>query len=248
MTGLFEVDALIALVTLTALEIVLGIDNIIFISILASRLPVEQQARARTLGLGVAMVTRVLLLLSLTWVMKLTAPLFAVLGHTVSGRDLILIGGGLFLLAKSTLEIHHKLEGDDESHSAAKAVASFTGVTIQIMILDLVFSLDSVITSIGMTDNVPVMIIAIVLAVGFMMIAAGAVSRFVDNHPTVKILALSFLILVGVALIGEGLHFHIPKGYIYFAMAFSIAVEMVNLRVRKVHRPVKLHGPKSGDA
>ncbi len=248
MTGLFEVDALIALVTLTALEIVLGIDNIIFISILASRLPVEQQARARTLGLGVAMVTRVLLLLSLTWVMKLTAPLFAVLGHTVSGRDLILIGGGLFLLAKSTLEIHHKLEGDDESHSAAKAVASFTGVIIQIMILDIVFSLDSVITAIGMTDNVPVMIIAIVLAVGFMMIAAGAVSRFVDNHPTVKILALSFLILVGVALIGEGLHFHIPKGYIYFAMAFSIAVEMVNLRVRKVHRPVKLHGPKSGDA
>ena len=248
MTGLFEVDALIALVTLTALEIVLGIDNIIFISILASRLPVEQQARARTLGLGVAMVTRVLLVLSLTWVMKLTAPLFAVLGHTVSGRDLILIGGGLFLLAKSTLEIHHKLEGDDESHSAAKAVASFTGVIIQIMILDIVFSLDSVITAIGMTDNVPVMIIAIVLAVGFMMIAAGAVSRFVDNHPTVKILALSFLILVGVALIGEGLHFHIPKGYIYFAMAFSIAVEMVNLRVRKVHRPVKLHGPKSGDA
>ncbi|MCK5858190.1 TerC family protein [Abyssibacter sp.] len=248
MTGLFEVDALIALVTLTALEIVLGIDNIIFISILASRLPVEQQARARTLGLGVAMLTRVLLLLSLTWVMKLTAPLFAVLGHTVSGRDLILIGGGLFLLAKSTLEIHHKLEGDDESHSAAKAVASFTGVIIQIMILDIVFSLDSVITAIGMTDNVPVMIIAIVLAVGFMMIAAGAVSRFVDNHPTVKILALSFLILVGVALIGEGLHFHIPKGYIYFAMAFSIAVEMVNLRVRKVHRPVKLHGPKSGDA
>jgi predicted tellurium resistance membrane protein TerC len=248
MTGLFEVDALIALVTLTALEIVLGIDNIIFISILASRLPVEQQARARTLGLGVAMVTRVLLLLSLTWVMKLTAPLFAVLGHTVSGRDLILIGGGLFLLAKSTLEIHHKLEGDDESHSAAKAVASFTGVIIQIMILDIVFSLDSVITAIGMTDNVPVMIIAIVLAVGFMMIAAGAVSRFVDNHPTVKILALSFLILVGVALIGEGLHFHIPKGYIYFAMAFSIAVEMVNLRVRKAHRPVKLHGPKSGDA
>ncbi len=248
MTGLFEVDALIALVTLTALEIVLGIDNIIFISILASRLPVEQQARARTLGLGVAMVTRVLLLLSLTWVMKLTAPLFAVLGHTVSGRDLILIGGGLFLLAKSTLEIHHELEGDDESHSAAKAVASFTGVIIQIMILDIVFSLDSVITAIGMTDNVPVMIIAIVLAVGFMMIAAGAVSRFVDNHPTVKILALSFLILVGVALIGEGLHFHIPKGYIYFAMAFSIAVEMVNLRVRKVHRPVKLHGPKSGDA
>ncbi len=248
MTGLFEVDALIALVTLTALEIVLGIDNIIFISILASRLPVEQQARARTLGLGVAMLTRVLLLLSLTWVMKLTAPLFAVLGHTVSGRDLILIGGGLFLLAKSTLEIHHKLEGDDESHSAAKAVASFTGVIIQIMILDIVFSLDSVITAIGMTDNVPVMIIAIVLAVGFMMIAAGAVSRFVDNHPTVKILALSFLILVGVALIGEGLHFHIPKGYIYFAMAFSIAVEMVNLRVRKVHRPVKLRGPKSGDA
>ncbi len=248
MTGLFAVDALIALVTLTALEIVLGIDNIIFISILASRLPVEQQARARTLGLGVAMVTRVLLLLSLTWVMKLTAPLFAVLGHTVSGRDLILIVVGLFLLPKSTLEIHHKLEGDDESHSAAKAVASFTGVIIQIMILDIVFSLDSVITAIGMTDNVPVMIIAIVLAVGFMMIAAGAVSRFVDNHPTVKILALSFLILVGVALIGEGLHFHIPKGYIYFAMAFSIAVEMVNLRVRKVHRPVKLHGPKSGDA
>ncbi len=166
----------------------------------------------------------------------------------MSGRELILIGGGLFLLAKSTLEIHHKLEGDDESHSAAKAVASFTGVIIQIMILDIVFSLDSVITAIGMTDNVPVMIIAIVLAVGFMMIAAGAVSRFVDNHPTVKILALSFLILVGVALIGEGLHFHIPKGYIYFAMAFSIAVEMVNLRVRKVHRPVKLHGPKSGDA
>ncbi|WP_348675654.1 TerC family protein [uncultured Abyssibacter sp.] len=245
MTGLFEVDALLALVTLTALEIVLGIDNIIFISILASRLPVEQQPRARTLGLAAAMITRVLLLLSLTWVMKLTAPLFAVFGHAVSGRDLILLGGGLFLLAKSTLEIHHKLEGDDESHGSGRAVAGFAGVIIQIMILDIVFSLDSVITAIGMTENVPVMIIAIVLAVGFMMFAAGAVSRFVDNHPTVKILALSFLILVGVALIGEGLHFHIPKGYIYFAMAFSVAVEMINLRVRKTHQPVRLHGPKA---
>lgn len=242
MTGLFEVDALLALVTLTALEIVLGIDNIIFISILASRLPEHQQARARTVGLGAAMIMRVLLLLSLTWVMKLTAPLFAVLGHAVSGRDLILIGGGLFLLAKSTLEIHHKLEGEAEVTGKAKAAASFAGVIVQIMVLDLVFSLDSVITAIGMTHNVPVMVIAIVLAVGFMMVAAGAISRFVDKHPTVKILALSFLILVGVALIGEGLHFHIPKGYIYFAMAFSIAVEMVNLRIRKVHDPVTLRG------
>jgi predicted tellurium resistance membrane protein TerC len=240
-------QALIALVTLTALEIVLGIDNIIFISILAGKLPRHQRNRARIIGLGLAMFTRIGLLLSLTWLMGLTAPLFAVIGKEISGRDLILITGGLFLLGKSTLEIHEKLEGE-EGHSSARAAASFVGILIQIMFLDIVFSLDSIITAIGMARELTIMITAVVIAVGFMMLFSGSVSAFVDRHPTIKILALSFLILIGVALIGDGLGMHIPKGYIYFAMAFSVGVEMLNLKTRRREaHPVKLHQPYSGD-
>ncbi len=230
----------IALLTLTALEIVLGIDNVIFISILASKLPARQQDKARTLGLAVAMISRIILLFSLTWVMRLTAPLFSVLGMAISGRDLILIGGGLFLLAKSTLEIHDKLEGEEE-HGSKAVRASFAGVIAQIFVLDVVFSLDSVITAIGMADRVSIMVIAVVIAVLVMMVFAGPISRFVDRHPTIKMLALSFLLLIGVGLIGEGFDLHIPKGYLYFAMAFSLFVEMLNLRVRKRKAaPVKL--------
>ncbi|HET6421173.1 MAG TPA: TerC family protein [Geobacteraceae bacterium] len=234
-------ESLVALATLTALEIVLGIDNIIFISILAGKLPRKKQARARVVGLGFAMISRIALLLSLTWMMKLTAPLFAVLGNKISGRDLILIVGGLFLLGKSTMEIHEKLEGA-EGHSSARAVSSFTALIVQIMLLDIVFSLDSIITAIGMANQLWVMVTAIILAVGFMMVFSGKVSAFVDRHPTIKMLALSFLILIGVALIGDGLEMHIPKGYIYFAMAFSVAVEMLNMRIRG-GVPVRLHGP-----
>ncbi|MET0534633.1 MAG: TerC family protein, partial [Steroidobacter sp.] len=212
----------LAFLTLTALEIVLGIDNIIFISILVGRLPPEQRGRGRTIGLALAMITRILLLLSITWVMGLSAELFSILGRGISGRDLILFGGGLFLLAKSTLEIHHSLEGEGEQR-AAKGGASFGGVITQIAIIDIVFSLDSVITAVGMADHVQVMIAAVVVAVLVMMFLAGPISDFVDRHPTIKMLALSFLILIGVALVGEGLGFHIPKGYIYFAMAFSVA-------------------------
>ena len=240
MTGIFEADILLALATLTLLEIVLGIDNIVFISILAGRLPPEQQARARNIGLGSAIGIRVLLLLSITWIMQLTAPLFSAFGEAISGRDLILIGGGLFLLAKASLDIHHNMEGQDPSTTTAKAVASFAAIMMQITIVNTVFSLDSVITAVGMTDILWVMVTAVVISGIFMMVAAGPVARFVEKHPTVKILALSFLILIGMALIGEGLEFHIPKGYIYFAMAFSMAVEMINLRVRKAHHPVKL--------
>jgi predicted tellurium resistance membrane protein TerC len=230
----------LAFATLTALEIVLGIDNIIFISILVGRLPKAQQGRGRTIGLALAMLTRILLLLSITWVMGLSADLFAVFGVGISGRDLILIGGGLFLLAKSTLEIHHGLEGEEE-HEAAAARATFVGVITQIAIIDIVFSLDSVITAVGMADHVEVMIAAVVVAVLVMMFLAGPISSFVDRHPTIKMLALSFLILIGMALIGEGLGFHIPKGYIYFAMAFSVAVEMLNIQMRKrLAQPVKL--------
>ena len=224
-------NAWVALGTLTALEIVLGVDNIIFISILSGRVPKEEQAKARFIGLMLALVGRVALLLSLAWIMRLTEPVFSVLEFSFSGRDLILIGGGLFLLAKSTHEIHNKLEGEVDSTSGSKAV-TFSGVLVQIFILDLVFSLDSVITAVGMVDIVPVMITAIVLAILFMMVSAKAVSEFIERHPTVKMLALSFLLMVGVALVAEGFEFHLPRGYIYFAMAFSVFVEMLNLKLR----------------
>ena len=231
----------LAFATLTALEIVLGIDNIIFISILVGRLPESQRARGRTIGLALAMITRILLLLSITWVMGLSDELFSILDRGVSGRDLILIGGGLFLLAKSTMEIHHSLEGEEKDEHATALKATFLSVITQIAIIDIVFSLDSVITAVGMADHVEVMIAAVVIAVLMMMFLAGPISNFVDRHPTIKMLALSFLILVGVALIGEGFGFHIPKGYIYFAMAFSIAVETINIQIRKrADKPVKL--------
>jgi predicted tellurium resistance membrane protein TerC len=233
-------DGWIALATLTVLEVVLGIDNIVFISILAGKLKPEERGRARTLGLGLAMGTRILLLLSITWVMGLTAPLFTAMGQEISGRDLILIVGGLFLIAKSTHEIHDKLEGP-ERHAQAKLAASFGAVLVQIALLDIVFSLDSVITAVGMAEHVSVMIIAVVVAVAVMMFSAGPISNFVERHPTVKMLALSFLLLIGVSLIGEGLDQHIPKGYIYFAMGFSVFVEMINLRVRAKSEPVHLH-------
>jgi predicted tellurium resistance membrane protein TerC len=234
-------DGLIALATLTALEVILGVDNVIFISILASKLPEAQQARARRVGLLAAMGMRVILLFSLAWIIRLTAPLFTIAGEEISGRDLILLGGGLFLLAKATLEIHERLEGE-EGHGSAKVVASFGAVIFQIMLLDIVFSLDSVITAVGMADDLSIMIAAVVIAVGVMMLSAGTISEFVSRHPTVKVLALSFLLLIGLSLIGEGFDMHIPKGYIYFAMGFSVFVEMINLRVRK-GTPVKLHQP-----
>ncbi len=232
----------VALATLTALEIVLGIDNIIFIAILSAKLPAHQQGRARFVGLAIAMLTRVGLLFSLTWMMKLTSPLFSVLSNEISGRDIILVLGGLFLLAKSTLEIHDKLEGHHEQRSAARAGAAFGMVIFQIVLLDLVFSLDSVITAIGLAKDIGVMVTAVVIAVIFMMVFAGSISTFVDRHPTIRMLALSFLILIGVSLVGEGLDFHIPKGYIYFAMAFSVLVEMLNLRLRRVTDPVEFRG------
>jgi predicted tellurium resistance membrane protein TerC len=232
MEWLLDPHAWLALATLAALEIVLGVDNIIFISILVGRLPEHQRARARTLGLAFAMLTRIGLLLSLAWIMTLTAPLFTVAGKEISGRDLILIGGGLFLLWKSVHEIHDSLEGEEEPGSATPVVATFGAIIAQIAILDIVFSLDSVITAVGMVDEVSIMIIAIVAAVVVMMFAASPIGNFVDRHPTIKMLALSFLILVGLALIGEGWDLHIPKGYIYFAMAFSVAVEMLNIRMR----------------
>ena len=242
---LLDPSAWMALATLTLLEIVLGIDNIIFISILVGKLPPEQRQRARVLGLGGAMFTRILLLLSLAWVMRLTHPLFSLFNEAVSGRDIILIVGGLFLLAKSTHEIHGSLEGSesgDESASGKVVHHGFMATLVQIAILDIIFSLDSVITAVGMASHVPVMILAIVIAVGVMMFAAKAIGDFVDNHPTIKMLALSFLILVGVALIAEGFDLHIPKGYIYFAMAFSLAVEMLNIRLRKSsQKALKLH-------
>ena len=237
-----------ALLTLTALEIVLGVDNIIFISILASKLPESQRAKARSIGLGAAMLTRILLLLSISWVIGLTDPWFEIFDHEFSGRDLILLVGGLFLLGKSTFEIHDKLEGE-EGHGASRAVSSFASVIIQIMILDIVFSLDSVTTAVGMADDVEVMIAAVVIAVGVMLFSAGPISAFVEQHPTVKILALSFLILIGTSLVAEGFHQHIPKGYIYFAMAFSVMVEMINLRIRGQHTdPVRLHEPRMNES
>ena len=235
----------IAFFTLTALEIVLGIDNIVFISILAGKLRVEQRSRARRVGLALAMVMRILMLLSISWIVRLTAPLFTVLGEEISGRDLVLLVGGLFLLAKATHEIHGKLEGE-EGEASVRVAPSFASVIVQIMLLDVVFSLDSVITAIGMVKQVGVMIAAVVVAVGFMMAFAGPLSDFVDRHPTVKMLALSFLLMIGVMLIAEGLDHHIPKGYVYFSMAFSVFVEMLNIRLRKVSsRPVQLHQPYS---
>src|SRR3954451_3785933 len=231
----------IALLTLTVLEIVLGIDNIVFISVLTGRLPKAQQARARSVGLGAALVMRVLLLLTISWVIRLTAPLVTVAGHEFSGRDLILIGGGLFLLAKATTEIHHSLEGGSHpTTAAAVATATFGSTVLQIGLLDIVFSLDSVITAVGMADEIAVMIAAIVIAIGVMLLAAGPLSRFVEEHPTVKMLALSFLLLIGMSLIGDGFELHIPKGYIYFAMGFSVFVEILNLRIRSSRPPVHL--------
>jgi predicted tellurium resistance membrane protein TerC len=230
----------IAFGTLTALEIILGIDNIVFISVLASKLRKAERERARKLGLSLAMFIRIALLLSITWVMGLTDPIFTLAGTELSGRDLILLIGGLFLIAKSTHEIHDKLEGA-EGEGSKKVAASFASVILQILLLDIVFSLDSVITAVGMAEQVSIMILAVVVAVGVMLLSAGTISDFVERHPTVKMLALSFLILIGVSLIGEGLDQHIPKGYIYFAMAFSVFVEMINLRVRKKSDPVHLH-------
>lgn len=244
-------EAWMALVTLTSLEIVLGIDNIIFISILAGRLPESQRARARTLGLGMAMISRILLLLSITWIMGLTEPLFSIAGEDFSWRDIILGAGGLFLLAKSTMEIHHGLEGEDEAGSKKIKHAAFTAVIIQIMIIDIVFSLDSVITAVGMAEHLSIMIAAVIIAVGVMMISAQYIGEFVEHHPTIKMLALSFLILIGTALCAEALGLHIPKGYIYFAMFFSVGVELLNMRLRRklARKPVRLHKsmPGSGD-
>jgi predicted tellurium resistance membrane protein TerC len=222
----------VALLTLTTLEIVLGIDNVIFISILADKLPPEQRDRARVLGLAAALITRILLLFSINWIADLTDPWFAILDHDFSGRDLILIGGGLFLLGKSTFEIHEKLEGAEHAAGAGRAAASFASVIVQIMLLDIVFSLDSVITAVGMADDLGVMVAAVVIAVAVVLGASGPISRFVDEHPTVKMLALSFLLLIGMSLVAEGWGAHISKGYIYAAMGFSIFVELLNLRLR----------------
>ena len=238
MDWLSDPQAWVAFLTLVALEIVLGIDNIIFITILAGKLPAEQQARARYIGLALALVLRVILLFSLTWVIGLTSPLFTVLGQEISGRDLILLLGGLFLLGKATFEIHDNLEGE-EGHASARVKAQFTSVIIQIILLDAVFSLDSVITAVGMVSNLSIMIAAVVVAIGFMMLFAAPVGGFVQRHPTIKMLALSFLLLIGLTLIVEAFDIHIPKGYIYFAMGFSVFVEFLNLRLRKKSNPVE---------
>ena len=230
-----------ALLTLTALEIVLGIDNIIFISILSDRLPADQRQRARTTGLLLAMLMRIGLLFSLGWLLGLTQPLFAIAGHPFNGRDLILLGGGLFLIYKSTTEIHAKLEGEEHARGASAQTVSFSSVIIQIVLLDIVFSLDSVITAIGLTTIIWIAVVAVVISIGIMLVAAKPLADFVNSHPTVKILALSFLLLIGMVLVAEGLGQHIPKGYIYFAMAFSVGVELLNLRLRKQAEPVHLH-------
>ena len=240
MDWIADPQAWIALATLTLLEIVLGIDNIIFITILAGRLPEEQRARGRNMGLAMAMGTRILLLLSISWVMGLTDPLFELLSRVITGRDLILVVGGLFLLAKSTHEIHNNLEGVEDGHHQVKA-AGFAGVLLQIALIDIVFSLDSVITAVGLAQHLTIMILAIVTSVGVMMFAAQTIGDFVERHPTIKMLALSFLILVGFTLMGEGFGLHIPKGYIYFAMAFSVGVEVLNIKIRARSAPVKLH-------
>lgn len=235
-------EAWVALLTLTVLEIVLGIDNIIFISILAGRLPEAQQPRARRIGLLLAMGMRILLLFAITWIIRLTEPLFSVFGRAFSGRDLILLGGGLFLLAKATAEIHHRLEGD-EGHGARAAPPHLLAVLAQILLLDVVFSLDSVITAVGMADHLAVMVIAVLVSVGIMLLSVGSISAFVERHPTVKMLALSFLLLIGMSLVAEAFHQHIPKGYLYFAMGFSVFVELLNLRVRRQRAPVSLRNP-----
>ncbi len=240
MDWLSDPQVWIGLVTLTALEIVLGIDNVIFISILSGKLPAAQQGKARQLGLLLAMLMRIGLLFSLSWIIKLTAPLFVVFGQSISGRDLILILGGLFLLAKSTHEIHQKLEGE-EGHTSDRVAPSFRSVIVQIMLLDIVFSLDSVITAVGMVEQIWVMVAAVIIAVGFMIVFAGPISSFVERHPTVKMLALSFLLLIGVTLIADGLGRHIPRGYIYFAMGYSVFVELLNLRMKSAKaKPVNL--------
>ncbi len=248
MDWLADPQTWIAFFTLLALELVLGVDNVIFISILAGKLPVHKQQKARTIGLGLAVFTRILLLFSLSWIIGLTEPLFSVFKYEISGRDIILLLGGLFLLGKSTNEIHQKLEGV-EGHASVRAKSSFVSVIVQILLLDIVFSLDSVITAVGMVDQLAIMIAAVIIAAGVMIVTARPISSFVDRHPTIKILALSFLLLIGFTLIVEGLHQHIPKGYIYFAMAFSVFVEMLNLRLRKVHaEPVKLHEAYVGES
>lgn len=247
MDFLLDPQIWIALLTLTSLEIVLGIDNLVFISILASKLPGDQQSRASRIGLGLAMGTRILLLLSIAWISRLVTPLFTLMGQAISGRDIILLSGGLFLIAKSTFEIHDKLEGKEGHSEAALKKVTFGSVIFQIMLLDIVFSLDSVITAVGMVDEVWVMVTAIVIAVGVMALSVGAISDFVNRHPTVKMLALSFLLLIGFSLVVEGLHQHIPKGYIYFAMGFSVFVEFLNLRLRvQAKEPVKLKRPYTG--
>jgi predicted tellurium resistance membrane protein TerC len=248
MAWLTSPESWIALLSLTALEIVLGVDNIIFISILVGRLPPETRQRARVIGLALAMVMRIALLLSLAWMMRLTEPLFTVHTTGISGRDLILIGGGLFLIAKSVMEIHNALEGAADEPGSAPRTAGFYGTLVQIAIIDIVFSLDSVITAVGMVRDVPVMVLAIVIAVVIMMFAAKPIGDFVDRHPTIKMLALAFLILIGVALVGEGFELHIPKGYIYFSMAFAIGVETLNLRLRRVRAPVQLRKELREDA
>jgi predicted tellurium resistance membrane protein TerC len=236
----------IAFLTLLALELVLGVDNVVFISILAGKLPPEHRRRARQVGLSLALITRILLLFSLSWIVKLTDPLFHLLNHAVSGRDLILLGGGLFLMFKSVHEMHGRLEGD-EGHASANVPPSFAAVIVQILLLDVVFSLDSVITAVGMVDQIEVMVAAVVVSVAVMLVSAGGISEFVDRHPTVKMLALSFLLLIGVTLIADGMGQHIPKGYIYFAMGFSVFVEVLNLRARAKSKPVHLRDAYTPD-
>jgi predicted tellurium resistance membrane protein TerC len=246
MESLLTADALMALVALTSMEIVLGIDNIVFITILVTKLPKEQQDKARNIGLALALLTRLALLFSISWVIGLTEPLFSVLGKGFSGRDLILLGGGLFLMAKATFEIHDKLEsGSEEVHASGSKGSrpSFASIITQIILLDIVFSLDSVITAVGMVQQIAIMVVAMVIAVGVMLVSAGHIGSFVHRHPTIKILALSFLLLIGVMLFAEGTGVHVGKGYIYFAMAFSFAVEIINMRYRKKHVPVELHEP-----
>ena len=244
MDWLMDPHAWVGFATLLALEIVLGIDNVVFISILAGKLPASQQAKARFLGLGLAMVMRIVLLFSIAWVIRLTAPLFTIFNQEISGRDLILIIGGLFLIAKATHEIHQKLEGEEGRSSSAYVAPTFTSVIVQILLLDIVFSLDSVITAVGMVNEIGIMVTAVVIAVIFMMVFSGPISGFVERHPTVKMLALSFLLLIGMTLIAEGWDLHIPRGYVYSAMAFSVFVELLNLRVKKARgAPVKLHEP-----
>ena len=240
MDAFLSSEGLLALLTLTFLEVILGVDNVIFISILSGKLPRAEQPRARRVGLLGAMVMRIGLLMSIAWIIRLTAPLFTIVGRHISGRDIILIGGGLFLIGKATMEIHDKLEGE-EGHGSTRMAPSFAAVIVQIMLLDIVFSLDSVITAVGMAEDLSIMVAAVVLAVGIMMFSAEPISAFVSRHPTVKVLALSFLLLIGVSLIGDGTGFHLPKGYVYFAMGFSVFVEMVNLRLRGGGQPVELH-------